>query len=162
MLFLDAMLRALNIGSEDERSAKASRDASAALLDRDFGLYFEPSPDDPVWKAITRDNAAAVQAGFEEIWRRASLDAYESAQDTGVVFEIPPVAAQVANRVASETGLSPVYVLLLVHQYVDADPAERVAYREEWLAKMVERCPCAPPPEAYVDHLAETYFSASN
>ncbi len=161
MLFLDAMLRALNIGSEVEKPARATRDASAALLDRDFPIYFEPAPEDPVWKAITRDNAAAVQAGFEEIWRRASLDAHEGAPDTGVVFEIPAVASQVANRVAADTGLSPVYVLLLVHQYVDADPAHRVMYREEWLAKMVERCACAPPPEAYLDQLAETNFGAT-
>jgi hypothetical protein len=66
----------------------------------------------------------------------------------------------VANRIGAESNLNPVFIILLAHQYIDADPVMRVMYKERWLAFTVQRSPYALAPESYIPFLKATYFPA--
>lgn len=123
---------------------------------RELGLYFKAQPSDPVWKAVTPQVAELIQQGFLEIWQRAGLEKYS---DTN---SLPPgiidIIAEVANKVGEPNNLNPALVILVTHQYVDADRLMRQMYRTRWVAFMVSRDSCAPSPESYHEYILSRYF----
>ena len=136
---------------------KPSADASYEWINRELGLYFTARPKDRAWMAVTPRMADLMQQGFLEIWRRGELEKYSDTND--LPSAVIDTIAEVANRISEPNNFNPAFVILVSHQYVDADKRMRQSYRSRWVAMMVSRSPYAPPPESYVKYIQETYFS---
>jgi hypothetical protein len=70
------------------------RNAEHPWTDTELDLYFEPRPDDAVWKPVTWDNAKAIQGGFTEICRGAQLDKFHN------IKELPLEAGEIIAGVS--------------------------------------------------------------
>ena len=122
----------------------------------ELGLYFQDRPDDPIWKVVTPKIAELIQQGFSEIYRRTELEKYS---DTNALpAEVIDIIGEVANRIGELNNLNPSFTILVTHQYVDADKLMRQMFRTRWVAFMVGRNTCAPPPESYIDYIKTRYF----
>lgn len=125
--------------------------------DQELGIYFKAQPKDPVWGAVTEQKAEAIQKGFIEAARRANLDKYTDTNS--LPSEVIDTICDIANEIGEKNDLKPIFVILLAHQYVDADPTIRLSHKSRWIAWMVSRWNSAPPPEAYMKYIKSTYFS---
>lgn len=124
---------------------------------QELAVYFTPKPDDTIWKAVTKQNAELIQQGFLELWQRLGLEKYKSTD--ALPAEVIDTICEVANKVGEKHNLNPAFIILITHQYVDADQVMRQMYRTRWVAFMVARSDYAPPPESYMKYIKATYFS---
>lgn len=119
--------------------------------------YFTPQPNDAVWSVVTLENAFILQSGFLAIWQRAGL---EERKNTNFLSEdVTKKVCDAANEVGEKNNTNPFAMILLAHQYIDADPLIRQVRRSRWVAEMVNRPDYAPPPESYLQYIKNTYFS---
>lgn len=125
----------------------------------ELGIYFRANPKDPVWGEVTTKNAEAIQEGFMDVIRSASLDAYSDTNS--LPSDVVDKIADTANDIAEKAGVKPVFLILLAHQYVDADKLMRHLHKSRWVASMVARSTDAPPPEPYLKYIKATYFSGA-
>lgn len=88
---------------------------------QELAAYFTPRPDDPIWKGVTRGNA--VQQGFLELWKRVGLDKYRSTDS--LPSDVIETICEVADKVGEERNLHPAFIILITHEYVDADQMMR-------------------------------------
>jgi hypothetical protein len=65
------------------------------------------------------------------------------------------------DEVARPHNLNSALLLILAHQYVDADQMMRGLNTTTWVAKMVERDNIAPSPESYVEYVKGRFFAQS-
>jgi hypothetical protein len=136
---------------------KAAPEESYEWKDHELGIYFTPKPNDPVWKAVMPRTAELIQQGFLEIYERAELEKYS---DTNKLpQQVIDTIREVANAVGEKNNLNPAFIILISHQYVDADQLMRQMYKTRWVAFMVERSQYAPPPESYMNYIKSQYFS---
>lgn len=119
--------------------------------------YFTPKPKDPIWKFIDINKAVAIQKGFDEIYIKASLDKYHNTND--LPKDCIGIICDVSNNVGKECNVNPSFIILISHQYVDADQLMRQLHKNNWIAFMVNRSMYAPPPESYIDYIKDTYFN---
>jgi hypothetical protein len=125
---------------------------------QELGLYFKPSPRDPIWKGVDARSADAFQGAFDEIYARTDLDTLTS------IAAIPPDSiermAEIANRVCEPLDINPSFIFLATLQYVEADRIQRQLQRRHWLAAVMQRPDYAPPAETYIDVIKRTFFAA--
>lgn len=124
-----------------------------------LAIYFMAQPEDQVWGAVTEQKAEAIQQGFLEILRRANLDKHTNTNT--LPSEVIDTICDVANEVGEKNDLNPAFLILLAHQYVDADQVMRQLHETRWVASMVSRSTFAPPPESYMKYIKSTYFTAN-
>lgn len=136
---------------------KSSESEDYQWKNQELGIYFRVQPNDPIWGAVSEQKAEVIQQGFLEILRRTSLDKHNNTNS--LPSEVIDTISDVANEVAKKNNLSPAFIILLAHQYVDADQVMRQLYKSRWVASMVERSDYAPPPESYMKFIKSTYFS---
>jgi hypothetical protein len=117
---------------------------------------FVPKPGDMYWKAITNSNVAIIQKGFIDTVETANLESYNSTEK--LPQDVIDIICQLSNETAHKLNIGPAILIILAHQYVDADQLMRQMYRYCWVSKMVARSNFSPPPEAYMDYIKETYF----
>jgi len=117
----------------------------------ELAVAFKSNPDDPVWKGVTDDNAPAYQLWFQRILLRAKLLSLHSSSE--ISDEMEALLAQVAKEAQRSHELSPILLLILAHQFVDADIMLRSLNTTRWVARMVERSSCAPTPESCIKQL---------
>lgn len=125
-------------------------------VNEELGAYFQSKPRDSVWKTINPAKADLIQTGFLELWRTLGLERYKRTDD--LPAEAIDRIAAVANSYADKHDLNPSFIILVTHQYVDADPLMRQTYRTRWVAFMAERSSYAPSPESYLAYIKVTYF----
>lgn len=123
----------------------------------EFLVEFRPRPSDQVWKVVTDQNAAAYQLWFQRMVLRGKLHSLHSS--SRITDDIGATLVSVANEALDTHHLSPLLLLVLAHQYVDADIMMRGINTTCWVAKMLERNTYAPPPESYVEYLRERFFT---
>jgi hypothetical protein len=140
--------------STDSRTGHGS-----AIRSSELSLYFKAAPDDPVWGEVTVDNVQLIQDAFLEILRRANLEKYHTTNS--LPEDAVDIICEIANVFAEKHELNRLHILLLAHQFVDADQLMRQRYKGRWAAAMVSRSDYAPPPESYVKYISSTYFGGS-
>ncbi len=123
----------------------------------ELGLQFKAKPRDVVWGEITKKDAEIIQQGFMQVLREANLQKYNSTNS--LPDEVLETISKIANEMGEKNNLNPSFLILLAHQYVDADSIKRQRYASSWIASMVQRANFAPSPESYVDYIKSTYFS---
>lgn len=124
---------------------------------QELSIYFTAQPKDQIWGAVTEQKAEAIQQGFIKALQRANLDKYTDTNSLS--SEAIDTICEVANEVGEKNNLNPIFVILLAHQYVDADQVMRQLHKSRWVASMVSRSDYAPPPESYMKYIKSTYFS---
>ena len=151
---------------EDERRAKlgyAPRFSSSVdqtgyqWRNAELGIYFQSAPDDRAWQSITPQIADLMQDGFLEIDRKTSLDRHSDTNALG--DETIDTICEVSDKYGQVANFNPAFIILVTHQYVDADRLMRQMYKSRWVAFMVSRSTFAPSPESYVDYINKRYFS---
>lgn len=133
------------------------KDEEYEWKNQELEIYFKAQPNDQVWKVVTPQIADLIQQGFLEIWHRAKLEKYTDTNN--LPPEVIDIIGEVANKVGEPNNLNPAFIILVTHQYVDADPLMRQMYRARWVAFMVSRNNCAPSPESYHKYIMSRYFS---
>lgn len=123
----------------------------------ELAIYFRAQPKDLIWGALTEQKAEVVQQGFLEIVRRTNLDKYSNTST--LTSDVIDTICDIANEVGKQNDLNPAFVILLAHQYVDADQVIRQLHKSRWVASMVSRADFAPPAESYMKYIKSTYFS---
>jgi len=124
---------------------------------QELEVYFDPQPNDQVWKAVSINNVEQIQQAFQEICRSARLDTYNSTND--LPYEVIETICKIANETGAKFNINPFHIILISHQYVDADKVMRQMYKSRWIAFMVKRADYAPQPETYLEYIKGTYFS---
>jgi len=124
---------------------------------QELSIYFRPQPKDQIWGALTAQKADTVQQGFIKAADRANLDKYTDTNS--LPTEAISTICDVANEFGEQNDLNPSFIIMLAHQYVDADQMMRQLHKTRWVASMVSRSDFAPPPESYVKYIKSTYFS---
>lgn len=124
---------------------------------KELSIYFDPKPKDPIWKAVTNQIAEIIQEGFLEIWQELKLDQYSISNP--LPHEALCKINEIANRIGEKHNLNTIFILIITHQYVDADPLIRQIHRNRWVASMVNRLENAQPPETYIEYIQATYRS---
>lgn len=126
----------------------------------ELAVYFKPAPTDAVWKDITPALADDLQDAFSTTLREARLAEHSdtNALPPAVVDEI----CKCANAANDASGVNRWHLIVLAHQYVDADPLMRQLHQRRWVASMVSRADFAPSPEVYVKYIRATYFSGES
>jgi hypothetical protein len=125
----------------------------------EFAVTFQPRPNDPAWRGVTEINAAAYQLWFQRIWWRADLRECSSTAQLTSSAELKMV--EIANEAHSTHGLNIGVLLLVCHQFMDADPMMRGIHTTCWVAKMMERPDWAMQAEDYVRLIHDKYFMSS-
>lgn len=122
----------------------------------ELAAYFRAQPKDLIWGALTERKAEIAQQGFLEIARKISIDKYS---DTNTLpSDVIDTICDVANEVGEQNDLNPTFIILLAHQYIDADPVMRQLHKARWVASMVSRLDFAPSAESYMEYIKYTYF----
>ena len=124
---------------------------------QELSICFRPQPKDQIWGALTAQKADTAQQGFIKAVGRANLDKYTDTNS--LPSEAIDTICDVANEFGEQNDLTPFFIILLAHQYVDADTRMRQLRETRWVASMVSRSNYAPPPESYVKYIKSTYFS---
>jgi hypothetical protein len=159
LLNLKSLFRTVKLAgitASRSRSGKPS-EAEHEWKNGELAIYFTPKLDDPIWMAVTKQNAELIQQGFLKIWQQVGLEKYKSTN--ALPAEVIDTICEVANKVGERHNLNPTFIILITHQYVDADPLMRQMYRTRWIAFMIARSEYAPPPESYMEYIKTTYFS---
>lgn len=124
----------------------------------ELNFSFKSNPSDSMWGTINIQCAKHIQQALLDIWLKADL---ENQSDTNCTpNEVLKVISDIANEYSAKHGIRPAHVIIMAHQYIDADPLMRQLYRNKWVSEMVSRSMYAPPPEAYIKFVKATYFSA--
>ena len=113
--------------------------------------------DDHVWGGISDEQISKVQEGFLRVCLEEKLEQYLSTND--LPSSVLETVSEVTNEIASKVGMSPAFIPLVVHQYVDSDHMLRVMHRNNWAQFMTSRPSIAPQPESYLEYLNATYFN---
>jgi hypothetical protein len=124
-------------------------------VDPILGLYFSPQPQDPAWRQITAENVAAYQLWFQRAVLNAKL--YEVHSSESLVGERAEAVCNTAFQAKEEHGLNPILILVLAHQYVEADQMMRGLHTVDWVAFMMKRDNCAPAPEDIAKFVIDFY-----
>jgi hypothetical protein len=124
-------------------------------VDPILGLYFTPQPNDPAWSPITGENVAAYQLWFQRALLRAKL--HEAHSSESLVGERAEAVCNTAFQAKEEHGLNPILVLVLSHQYVEADLMVRGLHTVDWVTFMMSRNNCAPSPEGIAKFVIDFY-----
>jgi hypothetical protein len=153
--------RSAKLAGIDHRESQIASSAKEDYQWRneELGIYFRRRPTDPAWKNVSPPIADSVQDGFLEICELANLDQYDDTNE--LPKDVIDVICEVANDVGERNKFNPAFIILVTHQYVDADRQMRQMYKTRWVAFMVSRSPYAPPPESYLDYITAQYFSDS-
>lgn len=125
----------------------------------ELAIYFRPRPADPIWKQITEENAPAYQLCFQQMLLRAGLMQLHSSDQ--IDDEIATKMVEAMETVARPHNLNSAVLLILAHQYADADQMMRGTNTTNWVAKMVERDNMAPSPESYIEYVKGRFFAES-
>jgi hypothetical protein len=144
-------------GIDTPASRKSPEPEDYEWKNEELAIYFRAQPKDPIWGALTEQKADVVQQGFLEIVRRTNLDKYSNTNT--LPSEVIDTICDIANEVGKQNDLNPAFVILLAHQYVDADQVMRQLHKSRWVASMVSRSDFAPPAESYMKYIKSTYFS---
>lgn len=115
---------------------------------------------DRIWGKLSQEQIEVVQRGFLQICVEEKLEQYLSTGDLPV--SVLESVSRVANKISQDSGISPAFVPLAVHQYVDSDHMLRVMHRDGWVSYMTTRQTVAPQPEYYLDYLNKVYFSGKH
>ena len=127
---------------------------------KELSIYFKAQPRDLIWGTITEQKAETIQEGFLEILRKTHLDKYHNTNT--LEPEIIDTICEIANNVGKKNDLNPIFIILLAHQYIDADQIIRQIHKHRWTASMVSRSDFAPTPESYMKYIKSTYFSGDD
>lgn len=146
-------------GIDSQVSRKSPEPEDYQWKNQELSIYFKAQPKDPIWAEVTEQKAEVIQQGFLEILRRTSLDKRNNTNT--LPSEVIDTICGIANEVGEKNDLNPVFIILLAHQYVDADQIMRQLHKSRWVASMVSRSDFAPPPESYMKYINSTYFSGS-
>ncbi len=119
--------------------------------------YFKLRPMDPVWKCVTWEKAPAYQLWFQRMLLRAGLLGLFSSST--ITDEIATKMAEVATEAGETHDLNAQLLLVIAHQYVDADAMMRGIHTTDLVATIMSRPDFAPSPEGYVTYLKERFFS---
>lgn len=122
-----------------------------------LALFFVPSPKDPVWRHVTWDNVPDLQRWFLTMAREAQLSRFHMTND--LPDETIDQLCAIANRAVDDGLPYAALLLLLAHQYVDADIMMRQLHSSDWVPWVVQRPVFVPPPESYTDFLRSRYFA---
>jgi len=117
----------------------------------------ENEKSDRVWGEISAEQISKVQEGFIRVCLDEKLEQYLSSND--LPNSVLETVSNVTNEIASKAGMSPAFIPLVVHQYVDSDHMLRVMNRDNWAEFMVSRPSIAPQPESYLEYLNTIYFN---
>ena len=150
------MRRQLVVSIQESLRGQLSEDKNYEWKNQELGIHFKAQPNDLVWKVVTPQVADLIQQGFLDIWQRTDLDKYTDTNS--LPPEIIEIICEVADKIGEPNNLNPAFIMLVTHQYIDADRLMRQMYRTRWVAFMVSRDSCAPPPETYIDYIKSTYF----
>jgi hypothetical protein len=131
----------------------------ADKLSASFGLSADANSD-RIWGKLNSEQLEALQNGFMQVCLKEKLEQYVSTSD--LPLTALETVSEVANKVSKQFGISPAFVPLVVHQYVDADHMLRVLHRERWASYMASRPDLAPQPESYFDYIDKVYFSGKH
>lgn len=105
---------------------------------------------------MTFEIAPLFQKWFLEMVRTAELGRFYT---TNSIDDITAdLMSQIASRAHAESGLHPAILLILAHQFVDADVMMRQLQKDIWVIFMLRRPEWTPQPEAYVQYLSERFF----
>jgi len=124
-------------------------------VDPILGHYFAPTPTDPVWSHITAENVAAYQLWFQRAVLRAKL--YNAHSSESLVGDRAEAVFNTAFQAKEEHGLNLLLVLVLAHQYVEAEAMLRGIHTVDWVAFMMTRNACAPSPESIANFVIDFY-----
>jgi hypothetical protein len=124
-------------------------------VDPILGMYFTPQPNDQAWSQITAENVAAYQLWFQRAVLAAKL--HEAFSSESLVGERAEAVCKTAFKAKEEHGLNPLLILVLAHQYVEADQMLRGLHTVDWVAFMMKRDACAPPPESVARFVIDFY-----
>lgn len=152
---LAILVTASELSAPEKKQPALHRDPSNYLE-----LMFEPRPNDPVWKLVTLDNLGEYQKWFLAAERRAELGKLFSSNR--IDDETDRKICDVVDEFAKATTLHPMILLILIHQFVDADHLLRQFWRGEWVVQMAQRPNYAPQPEAYVKYIKERFFESGS
>jgi hypothetical protein len=114
---------------------------------------------DSIWDGITADQIVKIQESFLSVCLHESLEQYTSSNE--LPTQVLESISKVTNQIAESVKISPAFVPLVEHQYVDSDHILRVMHRDNWTEFMISRPSLAPQPESYLDYLNKTYFNSS-
>ncbi len=157
---LMSLFRSAKLAGVDATAAeKLPEPESYQWKNQELAIYFRAQPKDQIWGAVTEQKAEAIQRGFLEIARRTSLDKYNNTNT--LPSDVIDTICDIANEVGEKNDLNPTFIILLAHQYADADQVMRQLHKSRWIASMVSRSDFAPPPESYMKYIKSTYFSGS-
>ncbi len=123
----------------------------------DNSTVSEHKESDCVWGAISTDKINKIQEGFIRVCLKEKLEQYLSSND--LPSSVLETVSEVTNEISAKAGISPAFIPLVVHQYVDSDHMLRVMHRDNWAEFMISRPSIAPQPESYLEYLNETYFN---
>ena len=114
-------------------------------VDPIVGDAFEPRPHDVIWRFVTAENVSAYQLWFQRMVVAGELQKLSTSRS----LQEPEkkVMLDLACKAREEHGLHVIVLLVLVHQYINADFVLRSMHTLEWVAEMVKRVGYAPPPE---------------
>jgi hypothetical protein len=126
----------------------------------DNSTVSEHKESDRVWGAISTDKINKVQEGFIRVCLKEKLEQYLSSND--LPSSVLETVSEVTNEISAKAGISPVFIPLVVHQYVDSSHMLRVMHRDNWAEFMISRPSIAPQPESYLEYLNETYFKGQS
>jgi len=115
---------------------------------------------DRIWGKLNQQQIEAVQSGFLQVCLEEKLEQYLSTDDLPV--SVLESVSRVTNKISADSGISPAFIPLVVHQYVDSDHMLRVMRRDDWASYMATRPSLAPQPESYLDYLNKVYFSGKH
>jgi len=120
----------------------------------------EAENSDKIWGKLNQKQVEAVQSGFMQVCLEDKLEQYLSTDDLPV--SVLENVSRVTNKISADFGISPAFIPLVVHQYVDSDHMLRVMHRDNWASFMATRPDLAPRPESYLDYLNNMYFSGKH
>lgn len=121
---------------------------------------FSEQPSDPVWRRVTTSNLAAYEKWFALMRSRCSLSSFNSSN--AFTDEVDDTLASLAGDAQGQDGLNSMLLLIVAHQFADADIMVRTLHASHWVAYSTQREPFAPQPESYLAYLTERFFSAQN
>lgn len=133
-------------------------DSTVSVTDVLSGLSDQPH--DPVWSRVTSSNLAAYEKWFRLMRDRCSLSSFHTSK--AFTDEVDDALAALAGDAHEQDGLNAMLLLIVAHQFADADIMIRGLHASHWVAYSTRREPFAPQAEGYVAYLKERFFSSPN
>lgn len=129
-------------------------------VDPILAIYFRPQPDHPAWKQITEENVSAYQLWFQRALLAAELHKLDAPEQLS--GEKANAIADLAWKGKEVHGLNHLLILILAHQYIEADRMIRGMHTTDWTAFMMTGDSCAPDPVAIAQYVIEEYNMKRN